>query len=569
MPTPVDIQFILDASGSMVDMLGAETQMEVAKKSLKQTLMSIPSGTPVSLCVYAHRVPKADKAASCKDVEVMVPFQSLDFASISAKVDAIRPNGYTPIAYSLQECTKAFLGKEAQHVIILLTDGEETCGGDPVAEAKSLLAQGFKVTIHTIGFRVDEKTRAQLSSISQATGGSYFDAKDAASLTANLQQATQKALVIKKPEQAARGQEIRGGNQFQDAVPLKSDIEYRLDHHQRAKQYDYFYVDLKRGQTMDVAIASQDKGVRINDKGEAIENDWVGDSRAAFRVMDPEFKEIDSKYITGRSSKAASTITAVKDGRYYILIGAEYAMHKNSPFQIKISSHSDANSDRDAGEDIMNALEIQPMEYPTNWMMGSRDKDFFKISAKAGQSYNFVVTPQTMNPELSITIYDRDRVQMASQKAANRGAIVRFENVQVKADGPIYIYVRDADIYSYKEPNAYSLGIQVSNAPVQPTAPTAEQPAPPSAIPPPATPPPATPSPTTDPRVQAFQQLMQQQMPQQQIPPAAVVQKVTTHAVTKVAGGLTRLILYVVFGLVSVAVVIGVLLTLLLKKKKP
>src|SRR3989338_7821329 len=247
---PVDIEFILDASGSMAAMVGTESQMDIAKKSIKETIATIPPNVPVALRVYAHRIPKSNKEGSCKDTELLVPFKPLDVASFSTLVDAIKPNGYTPIAYSLKTAAGDFVGKESQYVLILVSDGEETCGGDPVAEAKNLLAQGFKVTIHTIGFRVDEKTKAQLAAISGATGGSYFDAKDAASLTQNLTQATQKALLIAKPAEQARGQEIRGGNQYQDAVPLQPGIEYNLDHHQRRDQYDYFYVDLKGGQSL-------------------------------------------------------------------------------------------------------------------------------------------------------------------------------------------------------------------------------------------------------------------------------------------------------------------------------
>src|SRR3989338_9493727 len=224
-----DIEFLLDASGSMNAMADGESQITIAKRSLKETIATIPAGTSVAFRAYSHRIPQADKVASCQDTELLIPFQPLNTMNFSASVDAIQAKGWTPIAYSLKAAGTDFQSRESQHVIILLSDGEETCGGDPVAEAKSLLAQGFKLTIHTIGFRVDEKTKAQLAAISNATGGMYFDAKDAASLATNLKQATQKALLIDKPAEETRGHEIRGGNQYTDAVLLQSGVEYHLD----------------------------------------------------------------------------------------------------------------------------------------------------------------------------------------------------------------------------------------------------------------------------------------------------------------------------------------------------
>src|SRR3989344_5652511 len=82
---PVDIEFILDASGSMAATGGTESQMDISIKSKKE--------------------------GSCKDTELLVPFKPLDVASFSTLVDEIKPNGYTPIAYSLKTAAGDFVGK--------------------------------------------------------------------------------------------------------------------------------------------------------------------------------------------------------------------------------------------------------------------------------------------------------------------------------------------------------------------------------------------------------------------------------------------------------------------------
>ena len=57
---------------------------------------------------------------------------------------------------------------------MLVSDGKETCQGDPVLAARRLATNN--ITVHTVGFVVDTAARGQLQAISRATGGTYFDA---------------------------------------------------------------------------------------------------------------------------------------------------------------------------------------------------------------------------------------------------------------------------------------------------------------------------------------------------------------------------------------------------------
>lgn len=472
--TPVDIELILDASGSMESKVGSESQMDIAKRSIKQTIANIPPNVPVAFRVYAHRVPKSNKEESCKDTQLLIPFQPVNAASFSALVDSIQPKGYTPIAYSLKTAAQDFLGKESQHVIILISDGEETCGGDPVAEAKNLLAQGFKVTINTIGFRADEKTRAQLSAIANATGGSYFDAKDAPSLTQNLTQATQKALLLNKPAEKARGQEIRGGNAYQDAKPLQTGVEYRLDHHQKMDQYDYFYVDLKKGDALTITMSTMDKGINISEEGKPEEND---DPNAGFRIMNSQFDEVLKDSIHGRHQSKDTTVVSNKEERFYILMGTDHDnVHKDSPFQIHIKQSSDANTGKDAGDDITQATPINVADYPENWLANEEDTDYFVINAKAGEPYSVMVTPKIMTSDITVRIFDGDRVELLSETSPSPGATVRLENIVPKTNGPLYIKVTG---WNFEKPNQYALSLKGASSAegVTPPPTTGETPA--------------------------------------------------------------------------------------------
>ena len=78
-------------------------------------------------------------------------------------------------------------GREAETTVILVSDGKETCKGDPCVVVRALKASGVKFIIHVVGFDVTEEDKAQLSCIAQAGGGQYFGAADTAGLLAALQ----------------------------------------------------------------------------------------------------------------------------------------------------------------------------------------------------------------------------------------------------------------------------------------------------------------------------------------------------------------------------------------------
>ena len=88
---------------------------------------------------------------------------------------------------------------------MLVSDGKETCQGDPVLAARALAAKG--ITIHTVGFIVDTAARGQLQAIARATGGTYFDAPVGPELPETLNQALNacKARVVMLPPKPQPG----------------------------------------------------------------------------------------------------------------------------------------------------------------------------------------------------------------------------------------------------------------------------------------------------------------------------------------------------------------------------
>ena len=169
------VLLILDASGSMNAKLpNGETRMAVAQRAIKGVAGFVPAQEQLSLRMYGAQ--SAARQKNCQDTHLAVPFgpASASGSAIISTTDGAKAQGYTPIAYSLEQAANDFPADAKERVIVLVSDGKETCQGDPVVAAKALAAKG--ITVHTVGFVVDTAARGQLQAIARTTGGTYFDA---------------------------------------------------------------------------------------------------------------------------------------------------------------------------------------------------------------------------------------------------------------------------------------------------------------------------------------------------------------------------------------------------------
>ena len=185
------IALILDASGSMNAKLPeGRTRIEAAKAAVEEIVGKLPTDVRISLRAYGHQSPTSKH--DCQDTELMVGFDELaaNKDSILSKSRSIKAQGYTPITYVIKLAAED-VGKEdaKPRVVILVSDGKETCMGDPCATAKALADADASLVIHTIGFAVDSAAKYQLQCIARVARGKYYDADSAGKLAAALGEA--------------------------------------------------------------------------------------------------------------------------------------------------------------------------------------------------------------------------------------------------------------------------------------------------------------------------------------------------------------------------------------------
>ncbi len=449
-------EFILDVSGSMKAKVGTETKIDAARKALAAAIAETPEGSIAALRLYGHRVPNEKKAESCVDSQLIIPFGPINKPQFLAALQSAQPLGQTPIAYSLQQAAADFgqLGDEVAQ-IILVSDGEETCGGDPVAAVRELIARGFKLRVDTVGFDVDPKARAQLEGVAKATGGVYRDARDAAGLAATLKELSQQSFLIKK-EKAEYGEPIKGGDTYETAVPLEPGKLYSLSHHQRKNQYDYFVVSLAPGQELKGTFQTSDTGVEIaGEKATETQYPYSG-----LEIHDASHQKVAGETIIGgrnATKQVSHVVRGGQGGNYYVLIGNTYNdMHKNSPFKIELVDHFDAGTKQDAPEGDREALPLAPGAY-SGFLTRGDLVDAYRFTAAPGQAYEIKARPASDQVRFKLTVVDSDGVMLASQAAPNEGSAVRIEALTLPRGGEFVVKVASA--YSDIPPTDYTFSV--------------------------------------------------------------------------------------------------------------
>jgi Ca-activated chloride channel family protein len=70
-------------------------------------------------------------------------------------VNALIPARRTPLTQGIEEAAEVLDFRSKPGVVVVLTDGEETCGRSPCDAAKKLHAEAYKLTVHIIAFRYE------------------------------------------------------------------------------------------------------------------------------------------------------------------------------------------------------------------------------------------------------------------------------------------------------------------------------------------------------------------------------------------------------------------------------
>lgn len=189
-PKKTRILFLLDGSGSMNGDWKNEVRIDAAKEILENLVDSLKTYDKLELAlrIYGHQSHRDLK--NCKDTRLETPFSPNNHKAIKDKLESLVPKGVTPLAYSLEQAANDFpKERNVRNIIIIITDGLESCDGDPCKVSLALQRKNIFLKPFVIGIGIEKDYSKEFACI-----GTFYNATDPNSFKIVLQKVISQAL---------------------------------------------------------------------------------------------------------------------------------------------------------------------------------------------------------------------------------------------------------------------------------------------------------------------------------------------------------------------------------------
>ena len=174
-----EVVVIVDGSGSMREpFAGAPSRMTLAKDAIATVVNGLPDPVDVALIDFSN----------CDQVRLDRFYSQPERPSLIREVRGLQPDRGTPLARSIERAGNIVSG-DVESTIVVVSDGEDTCGRDPCAAARAVKAKRPNVTINVIDVS-GAGGRSVVQCIAAATGGKVLTPNSTLDMKNKMQQAT-------------------------------------------------------------------------------------------------------------------------------------------------------------------------------------------------------------------------------------------------------------------------------------------------------------------------------------------------------------------------------------------
>lgn len=233
-PRTTRILFLLDASGSMRAPWEGGQRWDVARQLLSKMVDSLNTYPHLEVALRAYGHQHDNKENNCEDSRLEVPFAPKNAGAIKSRLKILQPRGNTPITYSLLQSANDFpADKQSRNVLILITDGLESCQGDPCATSLALQRKRVFLKPFVIGIGAEREFGKQLECL-----GTYYNAADVSTFRSILNDVV--AQTLAKTTVAVNLTDERGR-------PVESDVNLTFINNVTG-QPEYNYVHYRNAQ---------------------------------------------------------------------------------------------------------------------------------------------------------------------------------------------------------------------------------------------------------------------------------------------------------------------------------
>jgi Ca-activated chloride channel homolog len=186
-----NILFLLDCSNSMKENRKGirRSKMSEAKALIGQIISSVPATTMIGLRVFGEKYTGVADI-DCQETALETPLGLRNGAKIVQQLTEIEPCGLSPLTFALRKTFEEDLENIAgRSVVILISDGADTCGGDPNQYAKRLSSEmTINATIAIVSFEANQNSKREnrLKDIAATLHGKYYSDLSLSSILADI-----------------------------------------------------------------------------------------------------------------------------------------------------------------------------------------------------------------------------------------------------------------------------------------------------------------------------------------------------------------------------------------------
>ncbi len=171
--------------GALLALLGGALQsvnqgpsrMQTAKEAGRRILGGLPDDVDIGLV----------KIEDCPNATAAGFYAPAQRPALLARIGALQPRDKTPLASALAKAASMVDGVRRPAVVAVISDGEDTCGGNVCAAAARIARAKPRLRINV----VDIASTGAADCAAQATGGRVLRAGNAAELSRQMQRATE------------------------------------------------------------------------------------------------------------------------------------------------------------------------------------------------------------------------------------------------------------------------------------------------------------------------------------------------------------------------------------------
>ena len=181
----INVIFILDCSASMNKIIGPVRKIDIAKRTVDTILKNLAieshqaGSMNTGLRVFGSKFYKWKK--NCDDTTLEIPLGDIEetMEPIMQKVQSVTAKGQSSLALTMDALTGDFPVADDQcSFIVVVSDGDESCGGNPCLAVEQLASASQGISVNTLGVETDPAGYDNLNCMAEAGNGLYFDSKD-------------------------------------------------------------------------------------------------------------------------------------------------------------------------------------------------------------------------------------------------------------------------------------------------------------------------------------------------------------------------------------------------------